>query len=225
MDSRVNLIKPLRSKTRSVAHVRLTACVDILTGDNGQIRPCKFVLYFECPEALLEKRLLKRGETSGRADDNLETIKKRFRTFIETSLPVIKEYEAKGKCVKVSGLYIDVLVVCRGVDVFCQISSEPPVDQVYSTVAKYFGKPSPLNHDNVVFVLGESRFRTVQTLRYLNFTICRQADPAQVRNIVFMESINSLLIQDKRERHAMCPVGKRIQPHASINGGSSQGRS
>ena len=28
------------------------------------------VLFFECPEDEMEKRLLKRGETSGRSDDN-----------------------------------------------------------------------------------------------------------------------------------------------------------
>jgi hypothetical protein len=28
------------------------------------------VLFFDCPEDEMEKRLLKRGETSGRSDDN-----------------------------------------------------------------------------------------------------------------------------------------------------------
>ena len=28
------------------------------------------VLFFDCPEEEMEKRLLKRGETSGRSDDN-----------------------------------------------------------------------------------------------------------------------------------------------------------
>lgn len=60
-----------------------------------------FVLYFECPEEVMLKRLLKRGETSGRVDDNVESIKKRFKTFHETSFPVIKHYEALGKVRKV----------------------------------------------------------------------------------------------------------------------------
>jgi adenylate kinase family enzyme len=42
--------------------------------------PC--ILYFTCSEETLQKRLLKRGETSGRSDDNLESIKKRFNTFL-----------------------------------------------------------------------------------------------------------------------------------------------
>jgi adenylate kinase family enzyme len=40
----------------------------------------------------MEKRLLKRGETSGRSDDNLDTIIKRFETFQKESLPVIAFY-------------------------------------------------------------------------------------------------------------------------------------
>ena len=34
------------------------------------------MLYFDCPEAVMEARLLGRNE--GRTDDNIETIKKRF---------------------------------------------------------------------------------------------------------------------------------------------------
>jgi hypothetical protein len=43
------------------------------------------------------KRLLKRGETSGRIDDNAETIKKRFKTFLELSYPVVEHFRKKGK--------------------------------------------------------------------------------------------------------------------------------
>ena len=50
----------------------------------------------------MEARLLKRGETSGRSDDNAETIRKRFRTFVEQSMPVIDHYEALGKAFKIS---------------------------------------------------------------------------------------------------------------------------
>lgn len=33
----------------------------------------------------------------GRSDDNIETIKKRFRVFLEQSMPVIASYEKQGK--------------------------------------------------------------------------------------------------------------------------------
>ncbi|KAI9271909.1 adenylate kinase-domain-containing protein [Phascolomyces articulosus] len=57
----------------------------------------QFTLYFECSEETLVTRLLKRGESSGRIDDNIESIKKRFQTFKDTSFPVIEYYEEKGK--------------------------------------------------------------------------------------------------------------------------------
>ena len=64
----------------------------------------KFTLFFDCPEAEMLKRLLKRGETSGRVDDNIESIKKRFSTFRETSYPVIEYYQKKDKVLTVSCL-------------------------------------------------------------------------------------------------------------------------
>jgi UMP-CMP kinase len=63
--------------------------------------PAKLVLFYDCPEATMESRLLERGKTSGRADDNAESIRKRFRTFIETSMPVVDEFEKQGKVVKI----------------------------------------------------------------------------------------------------------------------------
>ena len=50
----------------------------------------------------MEERLIKRGETSGRTDDNAETIKKRFKLFIENTMPVVEHYESLKKLQKVS---------------------------------------------------------------------------------------------------------------------------
>lgn len=61
----------------------------------------KFVLFFDCPEEVMEKRLLKRGEDSGRSDDNIETIKKRFQTFCEHTIPVIQLYAQQNKVEKI----------------------------------------------------------------------------------------------------------------------------
>lgn len=38
----------------------------------------RFLMLFECGFECMEKRLLERAQTSGRTDDNPETIKKRF---------------------------------------------------------------------------------------------------------------------------------------------------
>ncbi|KAI7856739.1 adenylate kinase-domain-containing protein [Circinella umbellata] len=62
----------------------------------------QFTLYFECSEETLVTRLLKRGESSGRIDDNIESIKKRFQTFKDTSFPVIEYFEEKGKVRKIN---------------------------------------------------------------------------------------------------------------------------
>lgn len=61
----------------------------------------KLVLFFDCPEEAMEARLLERGKTSGRADDNAESIRKRFRTFVETSMPVVDYYERAGRVARV----------------------------------------------------------------------------------------------------------------------------
>jgi adenylate kinase family enzyme len=53
---------------------------------------------------VMEERLLKRGQTSGRADDNAETIRKRFKTFVEQSKPVIDHYVNLGKCHTISAV-------------------------------------------------------------------------------------------------------------------------
>lgn len=66
--------------------------------------PSRFTLFFDCPEEVMQERLLNRGKTSGRADDNVESIKKRFKTFEETSMPVVEYFEKQGKVVKVSAV-------------------------------------------------------------------------------------------------------------------------
>ncbi|EDO15828.1 hypothetical protein Kpol_1057p16 [Vanderwaltozyma polyspora DSM 70294] len=67
-----------------------------------EIVPSKFVLFFECPEDVMLRRLLERGKTSGRSDDNIESIRKRFRTFVDTSMPVVDYFDKMDKVVKVS---------------------------------------------------------------------------------------------------------------------------
>ena len=49
----------------------------------------------------MTKRLLERAKTSGREDDNEESIKKRFRTYRETTMPVLEYYNKKGKVAEV----------------------------------------------------------------------------------------------------------------------------
>jgi len=59
------------------------------------------VLYFDCDEETMLSRLLERGKTSGREDDNVESIKKRFVVYKEQTKPVIEYYEKLGKVAKI----------------------------------------------------------------------------------------------------------------------------
>ena len=61
------------------------------------VRAREVVLFFDTAGEAMLKRLLNRSETSGRDDDNIESIRKRFRTFVETSMPVVENYEKLGK--------------------------------------------------------------------------------------------------------------------------------
>ncbi|CDK28992.1 unnamed protein product [Kuraishia capsulata CBS 1993] len=67
-----------------------------------QVAQSSFTLFFDCPEAVMLKRLLERGKTSGRTDDNAETISKRFKTFVETSYPVVEYFDKQGKVIRLS---------------------------------------------------------------------------------------------------------------------------
>jgi len=77
-------------------------------------------LFFTTTEEVMLNRLLERGKTSGREDDNVESIKKRFRTYKNETMPVI-DYYAKSHKV-------------------AEIDSSPPVDEVYAAASKVVGK-------------------------------------------------------------------------------------
>lgn len=76
----------------------------------------EFVLFFQCSEEEMERRLLNRNQ--GRVDDNVETIRKRFKVFVESSIPVIEHYNSKGKV--------------------REIDAGKPIDEVFNTVKDIF---------------------------------------------------------------------------------------
>ena len=50
------------------------------------------MLNYECPDEVLTSRLIERGKSSGRVDDNIESIKKRLTLFHEKTSPVVEHY-------------------------------------------------------------------------------------------------------------------------------------
>ena len=62
------------------------------------------VLSLEVPENLLIERMLERGKTSGRADDNIDSIKHRFVEYEAKTKPVLDYYAAQGNLHPVNGV-------------------------------------------------------------------------------------------------------------------------
>ena len=56
------------------------------------------------PEDEIISRLIERGKTSGRSDDNLDTIKKRLVVYHDQTRPVDDYYELMDKYVRIQGL-------------------------------------------------------------------------------------------------------------------------
>jgi UMP-CMP kinase len=66
-------------------------------------KDCVALLYIDVPDEELIKRLLNRGKTSGRVDDNIESIKKRLVTHYEQTVDVVTNYEKQDKVIKIDG--------------------------------------------------------------------------------------------------------------------------
>lgn len=78
----------------------------------------EFVLFFECPEEVLTGRLLDRGQTSGRNDDTIDVIRKRFTTYQNETSPIVDMYAKQNKVRR--------------------IESDKPVKDVYADVERLF---------------------------------------------------------------------------------------
>lgn len=57
----------------------------------------EFVLFYDVDDKVRLQRLTERSKTSGRSDDNEETIRKRFHVFEEQTMPVVNWYARQGK--------------------------------------------------------------------------------------------------------------------------------
>lgn len=57
-----------------------------------------FVLFFECSQDKCTERCIKRGQAgSGRSDDNMESLIKRFKTYMNDTMPIINHYRSLGR--------------------------------------------------------------------------------------------------------------------------------
>ncbi len=64
----------------------------------------RFVLFFTCDKETCVKRCLDRGAAgSGRSDDNLVSLEKRFDTYLTATMPIVDYYREKGLVEDVDG--------------------------------------------------------------------------------------------------------------------------
>lgn len=80
------------------------------------------MLYFECPYAELEKRILGRAKYSGRSDDNVESMKLRFDTFKAETLPTVELFKKSNKCIDVDTSPARDIVYSRVVDALSEFT-------------------------------------------------------------------------------------------------------
>jgi len=82
--------------------VKQAEVLDRLMADKGLIIDA--LLSINVPEDRLIKRLLERGKTSGRSDDNEETIKHRLQQYHTKTEPVKDYYKDQGKLYEIDGV-------------------------------------------------------------------------------------------------------------------------
>lgn len=75
--------------------------MDQCEGFEKSVCPAKFALYFRCGQETMLKRLIHRGKTSGRSDDNIESIKKRFVTYTKASMPVVEYLKSQNRLITI----------------------------------------------------------------------------------------------------------------------------
>ncbi|CAG2193538.1 UMP-CMP kinase-like [Mytilus galloprovincialis] len=81
-----------------------------------EISVVKMVLFFNCTEEVCIERCLSRGQTSGRVDDNMDSLKKRIHTYSNSTMPIIEYY--------------------RKLNLLKEISAEKSADEVFEEVKK-----------------------------------------------------------------------------------------
>ena len=87
------------------------------------------MLDLDVPEEELMTRLIKRGQESGRADDNEETIKKRLVVYHSQTAPLIDWYKNEGKYQHIHGLGTMDAIFADIVAAVEKLCSSPPMCQ------------------------------------------------------------------------------------------------
>jgi UMP-CMP kinase len=82
------------------------------------------MLYFECPYDVLEKRILVRAKYSGRSDDNVDSLKHRFDTYKEATLPTVELFKQRNKCIEIDTSNKKEIVYARVVECLSEYTDD-----------------------------------------------------------------------------------------------------
>ena len=88
------------------------------TTQMSDVADVKFLLFLDCPQEIMLGRLLERGKSSGRVDDNEESIRKRFKVYEDSTRPIINYF--------------------KSIDKVRSVDSNRHLDDVFTDVSKHF---------------------------------------------------------------------------------------
>lgn len=74
----------------------------------GDLVEVPFILFMDADEDTMINRIMERSKTSGRNDDNIESLRKRFATFKNETMPIVDLFAEQGKTRRIDAL--------RGID-------------------------------------------------------------------------------------------------------------
>ena len=63
-----------------------------------------FALFMDANEDTMIQRIIERANTSGRLDDNVEQLKKRFAIYNDEEMPIVEIFEKKGQLRRINAL-------------------------------------------------------------------------------------------------------------------------
>ncbi len=92
--------------------------------------PICLVISVEVAEEELFKRIMGRGEDSGRSDDNEKIVRRRLQVYKEQTMPLISYYKEQGKFVAINGMApVDQVFakICHAIDTYRESQKVIPV--------------------------------------------------------------------------------------------------
>ena len=68
----------------------------------GDLVEVPFIVFLDADEQTMVARITERSKTSGRNDDNIDSLRKRFVTFRNDTMPIVDIYAKQGKMKRVT---------------------------------------------------------------------------------------------------------------------------